>query len=261
MINLHFKSLLHILLTLTVLLFFSNCSIEKRVHRSGFYIKSNQSFSKDQSKDINISIEEEDVDQKVAAKELKPQKQEISEPSECDIIITKDGDEIEALVSEVGIETIRYKRCGNKDGPDYLIRKNQVFMIKFKNGDKEVFKENIDKSNFTLKELEEEGEQKEVEVEKEEKKPETKEKTATKDPYAGKNLRKRIEPLAVVSFLSAFAAIFILGIPLSIVAVVTGVIAMTRIESNEYLGGFFFAILGFLAGVIFLIVMLMMLTG
>ena len=48
-----------------------------------------------------------------------------------DIITKKNGDEIEAIVSEVGINDIKYKKYGVENSPTYTILKSEVFMIKY----------------------------------------------------------------------------------------------------------------------------------
>ena len=58
-----------------------------------------------------------------------------------DIITTKQGEEIEAKVVKIGTTEIEYKKWSNVEGPSYTLLKNQVFMIKFQNGEKEVFEE------------------------------------------------------------------------------------------------------------------------
>ena len=72
-----------------------------------------------------------------------------------DIIILKNGDEIEAKVTEIDLEVIRYKRANHLDGPSITLSKADIFMIKYENGMKDVFgldntpekkKERIDRS-------------------------------------------------------------------------------------------------------------------
>ncbi|HRY31395.1 MAG TPA: hypothetical protein P5531_00310 [Bacteroidales bacterium] len=58
-----------------------------------------------------------------------------------DFIILKNGDEIKAVVKEIGLTEIRYKKFSNPDGPVVVIPKSEVFMIKYKDGSKEVFKQ------------------------------------------------------------------------------------------------------------------------
>jgi hypothetical protein len=55
-----------------------------------------------------------------------------------DVIIKENGDEIKAKVTEVGTDVIKYKKFGNEQGPTYVISKQELFMIKYQNGTKEV---------------------------------------------------------------------------------------------------------------------------
>jgi len=56
-----------------------------------------------------------------------------------DIITLKTGDDIEALVEKVGGVEIEYRKWDNQTGPVYVIKTDKVFMIKYRNGTKEVF--------------------------------------------------------------------------------------------------------------------------
>jgi hypothetical protein len=56
-----------------------------------------------------------------------------------DIITLKTGDEIEALVQEIGVDVVKYKRYGNTQGPSYSILKTDIFMIRYENGAKDTF--------------------------------------------------------------------------------------------------------------------------
>lgn len=58
-----------------------------------------------------------------------------------DLIIKKNGDEINAKIEEVGVSDIKYKKADNLEGPVFTLLKAEVFMIKFQNGTKEVFTE------------------------------------------------------------------------------------------------------------------------
>ena len=65
-----------------------------------------------------------------------------------DIIVKKDGQEIESKVTEIGTDEIKYKKYSNLEGPIYSINKDELVFIKFKNGEKEVFTlKNTPKSN------------------------------------------------------------------------------------------------------------------
>jgi len=76
-----------------------------------------------------------------------------------DIITFKNGDEVQAVVLEVGINDIRYKKFENQEGPDYKINKSEVSIIKYENGSEDVFNdkssnvpaENLKQSNQLYK--------------------------------------------------------------------------------------------------------------
>jgi hypothetical protein len=57
-----------------------------------------------------------------------------------DIITLKNGDEIKSKVLEVLSDQVKYKKWENIDGPTYSSMKTEVFMIKYQNGTKDVFK-------------------------------------------------------------------------------------------------------------------------
>lgn len=59
-----------------------------------------------------------------------------------DVLTKKNGDEIEVKVVKISTNEIEYKKWSNQDGPSYILLKNEVFMIKYNNGEKEVFNEN-----------------------------------------------------------------------------------------------------------------------
>lgn len=58
-----------------------------------------------------------------------------------DVIIKKTGDEVKVKITEVGLENVKYKKYNNIDGPIYTIPKYEIFMIKYENGSKDVFKD------------------------------------------------------------------------------------------------------------------------
>ena len=58
-----------------------------------------------------------------------------------DVIFMKNGDEIQAVVSEIGTDEVKYKRFDNQGGPTYTLKKSDIFMIRYANGSKDVFNE------------------------------------------------------------------------------------------------------------------------
>ena len=60
-----------------------------------------------------------------------------------DNILLKNGDEIVAKIFEVGESNIKYKKFNNQDGPIYTKSKDEIFYIKYSNGEKEMFTNNV----------------------------------------------------------------------------------------------------------------------
>lgn len=63
-----------------------------------------------------------------------------------DILITNNGDEIEVKVVEVNFNTIKYNKYSNLQGPIYTMYTTEIFMIKYENGDKDIYKEGINQT-------------------------------------------------------------------------------------------------------------------
>ena len=58
-----------------------------------------------------------------------------------DIVLKKSGEEISAMILEIGATEIMYKDFGNHDGPTLILLKSEIFMISYKNGMKDIFTE------------------------------------------------------------------------------------------------------------------------
>lgn len=56
-----------------------------------------------------------------------------------DVIVFRNGEETEVKVEEVSPTEVKYKKYSNIDGPLYVADKSEIFMIKYKNGEKDVF--------------------------------------------------------------------------------------------------------------------------
>lgn len=56
----------------------------------------------------------------------------------CDKIIFIDGTELEVIVKEVNPSEIKYKKCEFQDGPSYSVESSKVFIIKYKDGRKQI---------------------------------------------------------------------------------------------------------------------------
>ena len=57
----------------------------------------------------------------------------------CDNIILKNGEEISAKIIEITPDLIKYKKCRNLDGPLISIYKNEVLMLRYNDGSKDIF--------------------------------------------------------------------------------------------------------------------------
>ena len=56
-----------------------------------------------------------------------------------DVVTLNNTDEIECRIEEVNENDIRYRKWSNPDGPVYTLLKSDIFMIKYQNGEKEIF--------------------------------------------------------------------------------------------------------------------------
>jgi TM2 domain-containing membrane protein YozV len=166
------KSLLTFILI--IILFLPSCSIEKRVHLTGYHIdwkNSNQrkeiskfnsspqqnSFTKNDAEQILIGEPFENLSASTNNSQILPNKAitEINKKSidfnDCDIIILRNGAEIKAKVLEVGSTEIKYKNCDNQNGPTFTKIKADIFMIKYPNGTSTVMEETkTSSSNVTV---------------------------------------------------------------------------------------------------------------
>ena len=57
-----------------------------------------------------------------------------------DLIVKTDATKVEAKVTEITPEAVRYKRFSNPDGPTYVLPVADISYIQYANGEKEVFK-------------------------------------------------------------------------------------------------------------------------
>jgi hypothetical protein len=121
---------------------------------------------------------------------------------QCDTIISAMGDVILGKVTEVNQTEIKYKRCGDNDGPLYTIRRANISAIRYANGTRDNFLGNapVD-SRFSEPE-------------------------------------RKIEGLGLAGFIAGIAGLFVLGIPFGLVAFIFGMISLTRIKKSpsKYIG-------------------------
>ena len=58
-----------------------------------------------------------------------------------DLITTKSGEDVKAKVLEVGVSAVKYVKSSNPDGPVYTLPCEDILMIRYANGEKDVFVE------------------------------------------------------------------------------------------------------------------------
>lgn len=70
-----------------------------------------------------------------------------------DIITLKNTEELKTKVVEVTDSQVKYRKWNNLGGPVYTLNKSEIFVIKYQNGDKDVFQDNIKPSVNTTNEI------------------------------------------------------------------------------------------------------------
>lgn len=58
-----------------------------------------------------------------------------------DLLVYKNGDEQKVKVLEINTGDVKYKKWDNQQGPTYTVLKSELFMVKYQNGSKDVFKD------------------------------------------------------------------------------------------------------------------------
>jgi len=56
-----------------------------------------------------------------------------------DVITTRTGEEIQSKVLKISDSEVEYKKWNNQDGPTFVMGVDKVFMVKYQNGEKQVF--------------------------------------------------------------------------------------------------------------------------
>lgn len=150
------------LLLLLSLVFVFSCTVQKRKYQKGFYVNWHKSKSNPLQKAepaIKHSMSNENPTEVVTVPaqpvtDMEASMNENAGPAltkkkslplisddPCDDLVFKDGSEIKVKVVEITASDIKYKKCDMQEGPNYVVKKSEVFMIKYANGNREVFKE------------------------------------------------------------------------------------------------------------------------
>lgn len=117
---------------------------------------------------------------------------QVNVQEECDLITLLNGEEILVKIVEIGTKDIRYKKCDNLNGPDYILPKADVFMVKYPNGTKDV----ITPASAKL------------------------------------NLERKTPGLATAGLVLGILGLIIAGIPLGLLALIFGAVSYGKIIRN-----------------------------
>ncbi len=66
-----------------------------------------------------------------------------------DLITTKDGKDIQAKILEVTNTEVKYKKFNNQDGPTFTMNKSEILIVRYQNGENEVFSNNSSQYSST----------------------------------------------------------------------------------------------------------------
>lgn len=235
---------------------FSSCTLQKRKHLPGYSVQWNtkpahQNISKHENQPAAIKSDNNEVEYTPISDERAYASSELetavvakniyrvlaksmvtpSIQDSCDNLITKEGDEFRCKVVEIGVDVIKYKKCGVKDGPLISIPRSAVLMIRYSNGEKEIIKEYKQKQDSEY-------------VNSNDQKP-----------------KKRLDVMGLVGFCLTIASILpwwfvsaIIGFVAGILGIVFGSISLARIvrkrDSRKGLG---FAIVSLILGVLLVV--------
>ncbi len=242
----------NILLVLPLLLIFS-CSVQKRKYQKGYYVDWHQGAGSSKEKKAPLvkgSEKKEIVAQEITLPSIadpemivsvhdnigksvfKKKKMPLIGDEPCDDIIFKDGSEIKGKIVEVTPTEIKYKKCDLLDGPNYVAKKSEVFMIKYANGTREVFK---DQSNIS-------GAQ-------------------NQSARPNQNQQRELNNNAIISLTMAILSLILFFIPLvfSIIAITKGERALREIHAQPNLyKGEVMATVGKIIGIIITVLWLLL---
>ncbi|MDI1356239.1 MAG: DUF4190 domain-containing protein [bacterium] len=156
----------YISVVLFVASLFTGCSVQKRHYTKGYYVSwknHNSPIENKRSLAVNSekllinsrklvstapTINSSDAALSVSADKFSKSQFAflasrilVSPPDSCgDKIVFKSGEEVLAKIEEVSASKISYRPCDHLDGPLRVVGTESLFMVKYANGQKEVFK-------------------------------------------------------------------------------------------------------------------------
>ena len=70
-----------------------------------------------------------------------------------DIILKTNGEELQVKVTEVSTDVVKYKKFSNLTGPVYVIQNIDIFMIKYEDGNKDLFEKNSETGKISIRQI------------------------------------------------------------------------------------------------------------
>lgn len=259
-----------LLLFLPFLLIVS-CSVQKRKYQNGFYV---DWHSKTPAKETYASKSSKKTHTAPTPVAVREEKQEVAQQAipelhfnrhavtrsiktpqaapedTCDVLVFKDGSEIKGKVKEIGSSEIKYKRCDSPDGPTYISKSSDIFMVKYANGTREVIKSEPTPRVQSPEPLRN--------------RPNTNENS----DYRKNSYSRQVHPAALASlifavlalvvlyagalFTTGALAVFIIPLLFAILAIITGIVGMRKIrEQPDVYKGKGLAMTGMIMGMVF----------
>jgi hypothetical protein len=241
---------------LFLFLFITSCSVQKRHYMNGYTIRWKNSNQNEGPKktgepaknetdvpepDENTITASSETDPTLAlSKKIIPDLHFTKPPADsCDVIVLKNNNTIKAKISEINPATIKYKNCGDTDGPDRILSKSEISSITYSNGTKETM-DNLKEENPVITPR--------VETQKNNPAPElSRDYNQPREPPMAKH--------ALISGICSF--IPVVGWIFAILSIIFGLITLLQIQANpgEYTGkqkaliGLILGIVGLLAGI------------
>ncbi|MBX3165423.1 MAG: DUF4190 domain-containing protein [Bacteroidetes bacterium] len=203
---------------LTLLFATVSCSVQKRRYQNGFYVswkhskqehktakqhsEKNERAKSEQSFVLNEETISVSANEQISVLVSKEKRFLLDE--ECDEIVFKDGKETKVKLIEINSSEVRYKRCDMPNGPLYVAKKSEIFMVKYANGTREIFKNEPEVSD-----------------------------NGKKQSYQPIYVQqKKVPATATIALVFGILGIYPLTVIGSIVAVVCGAVALRQIKRN-----------------------------
>jgi hypothetical protein len=256
-------------ITFTCLVFsvllITSCSLEKRRYNSGFHVEwlasmGHQKQEKSQSSTYSNRLNQPKFDSRkkklIISTPIDSSSVEISSNStldifqptnevnegtnedsvKCDLMILRNGDELAVKVIEIGEELVKYKLCDNLEGPVFVKRASDIFMVKYPNGTKTVFETAV-------------------------KEQPTRESTNSKDSNRNTHNAQKVTPIAsIIGFISGITSLLVLPIVFGLIAIILGAIGYSQnISQPDKYKGQSLAIWAIALGVVGIVVPLIIL--